>query len=138
MDIEAAYTELKGALAEISAYDEVLAVAKHPDVWILQAATMPIISLLFADGAFEHETGDHLWSEAVRSRVEFEVHLIITTSTDSLSQELMRQFKDIQDKVIELTLRDTAQFRYYVANFQTAYADNGKWGWAVMRVVAGP
>lgn len=138
MDIEAAFNELKTALEEIADYDEVLAVAKHPDIWIGQQATFPIISLIFSDGNFEHETGDKRWSEAVKSRAEFELHLIITSSTDSLSLELLRQFEAIQDKIVALTLSATANFRYYVSNVQTAYAETGKWGWAVMRIVVGP
>jgi hypothetical protein len=138
MDIEAAYNELKTALESISTYDSVLAVAKHPDVWIRQSTTFPIVSLLFSEGNFEHETGDKRWSEAMKSRAEFELHLIITSSTDGLALEILRQVKAIQAKVIATTLGATAQFRYYLSNVQTAYAETGKWGWAVMRIVAGP
>jgi hypothetical protein len=137
MDIEAAFAEVKAALEEITTYDEVLAVAKHPDVWIQQSATFPIASLIFSDANFEHETGDKRWSEAVKSRAEFELHLIVTSSTDSLSLELLRQFHAVQDKIIALTLRSTAQFRYYVSGVQIAYAETGKWGWAVCRIVVG-
>jgi hypothetical protein len=139
MDIEAVFGAVQDALEGISTYPEVKTVAKHPDVWKQQAATFPICSLVFSQGDFEHESGDKLWSETTKTRVEFEIHLIITTSTDSLSLEFMSQFAAIQNKIKALT--QTAAFnalaRAYIANVQTAHAETGAWLWAVMRLVVG-
>jgi hypothetical protein len=140
MDIEAIYGAVKSALGDLSAYAEVKGVAKHPDVWIKQGETLPVISLVFADGTFDHENGgDKQWTQAVRSRLNLEIHLVINSSPDNLALEFVRQFNDIQDAIVTLTKTPAfnALGRAYVADFQIAHADTGAWIWAVMRLVVG-
>ena len=139
MDIETVFESVRDALADISTYTEVKTVAKHPDIWIKQQARFPILSLVFSQGNFDHETGDKLWSQTVKTRIELEAHLIIINSYDSLSDEFLRQFVAIQDAIIALT--KTAAFgaygRIYLSNVQVAHAETGEWVWAVMTLVVG-
>ena len=139
MNILSVYEDVKAALADISAYDAVKENAKHPDVWIKDGATFPVISLVFSTGNFEHETGNALWSEAHKTRVEFEIHLIITESDDNLSREFLGQFADIQSAIMTLTEESSfnEKARIYLADVQVAIAETGAWLWAVMRLVAG-
>jgi len=138
-DPEEVYQVVRQALADISAYDAVKENAKHPDVWIKDGATFPVISLVFSTGNFEHETGNALWSEAHKTRVEFEIHLIITESDDNLSREFLGQFADIQSAIMTLTEESSfnEKARIYLADVQVAIAETGAWLWAVMRLVAG-
>ncbi len=137
MDIEAAFISVKEALEEITTYEAVKTVIRHPDVWISQNATFPILSLIFSEAKFDHERGDNRWTLAARSRVTLECHLVITTSDDNLSLELLRQFDAVQSKIVALTEDAATPFRCYVAAAEAAYAETGKWVWAIITIVIG-
>jgi hypothetical protein len=137
MDIEAAFTTVKTALEEIATYEAVKTVLRHPDVWVSQNATFPILSLIFSEGKWDHERGDNRWTTAARTRMNLECHLVITEGNDNLSLELLRQFVAIQDKIIALTRDEDTLFRCYIASAEAAYAESGKWVWAIITIVIG-
>lgn len=144
MNLLTAYEDIKAALDEIPEFSTVHGVSKHPEIWIDQAArgdtsvVFPLISLSFESETPGYVDGGQLWSIPSRPLADLSIHLVLTSSTDSLEYEMIRLIQKIENKIVELTLKNASdKFLCAIRDIATVGALNGSWKWAIITVQLG-